>query len=889
MNLSELSARAWRWCAALLLAACAFVAPASAATATDPIFTPLLVHTTIEPATPCVDSVVYLSVHLADPCLRIESFTTTTNPPLLLVRRVAPYGDSCAATPNIDRRLPIGRFTPGPRVYRVRVRTEVPSDTGDVVSWQDRSLSFTVALNCATGSALPHGLEFTMGRTRFGGNSTPATCPGVPTTLRFSGVLTSSCERYTGYRFIPNVNQTNHDLVLLDFSLLCPDTFSVCLQEIRNFGDSLVLPAYEAGTRRLDVVVVHDLTCQDSIPRTVASASFPYMVLDSCSAPPPPPPPPGLPHDVRVAIGAPARCDSCPPVACPDRPVLVKLSAVAENSCVRYTGMRILPLAGMPDRDVLEVGFRTACPDSVQPCLMQAALVSDSLWLPAQAPGTHKLEVRVVDVACADSVLGVANKLLTYTVLDSCGPPPPPPPSERCAMPFLVPTPSITANADRCNLRLPRGGAGSFYYSAQAQGVRLAGLQGVISAPAGRLSVERLEVAGVARDMNLQTQRQNDGSLRFVMWADRGAPIPAGPPAMVLRVFVRADSGAAPGEVPVSGVVTAASDSAGNSVPLCDIQTFAPVVATVCIAMPSSGCDVNGDQVTNVADLVRMVRCWFRPAECPDTLAARPDCNGDGAFHLDDVLCCARSILGGRRDSTARTPEKLRFAFGEPRLVGGVLQVPLTMSGGGELGGALLRFAYPFDRYESGEWLTAGGVPAAGGEIGTSNWTVVTEHGGEDVLLGLMRLDDAATEEVTTVLQFRLRAGQSHGGSVTIAESELTAPDGTSLTLDLGAVQAALPTNPGVGVTGLALSAARPNPTAGRTTFAVGLPAAGEVDLAIYDLAGRRVATLWRGTLEAGEREFTWDGSAARSGVYFARLVVNGEVRTSRVVVRQAR
>ncbi|MCC6652363.1 MAG: T9SS type A sorting domain-containing protein [Candidatus Eisenbacteria bacterium] len=565
------------------------------------------------------------------------------------------------------------------------------------------------------------------------------------------------------------------------------------------------------------------------------------------------------------------------------------MRAVAENSCVRYTGMRLLPLAGMPDRDVIEVGFRTVCPDSVQPCLMQAALVSDSLWLPAQAPGAHKLEVRVVDVACADSVLGVANKLLTYTVLDTCGPPPPPPPSERCAMPFLVPTPSITANADRCNLRLPRGAAGSFYYSAQTQGVRLAGLQGMISAPAGRLRIERLEVAGVARDMNLQTQRQNDGSLRFVMWADRGAPIPAGPPVMVLRVFVRADSGAAPGEVAVSGVVTAASDSAGNGVALCDIQTFAPVVATVCIGLPASGCDVNGDQVTNVADLVRMVRCWFRPAECPDTLAARPDCNGDGAFHLDDVLCCARGILGGRRDSVVHAPGNLRLVFGQPALVGDVLRVPLVMSGGGQLSGALLRVSYPSDRYEAGQWDGAGLPSGADGVIGESNWTVVSEQGSDDILLGLLRLDDAASEDVTMTLQLRLRPGQQHGGSMAVAEGELTATDGGAIDVPLSGVTAQLPENPAAGIASLSLAAARPNPTAGRATFAVGLPAAGVVDLAIYDLAGRRVATLWRGTLAAGEREFTWDGSAARSGVYFARLVVDGEVRTSRVVVRRAR
>lgn len=894
MYSTSLSAHAWRWGAALLIAACVLVAPAAASTNTDPIFPPLLVHTTIEPASPCMDSTVYLNVHLADPCLRVVSFSPLSDPPMLLVRRASRQGDSCAVVPDIDRRYSLGRFAAGEHTYSLRVRTEVPSDSGYAVSWQDRVLAFTVRPSCSAGGTLPHWLQFTMGDILLGGPFPATTCPGVPTTVRFSGVVTSSCERYSGYRFIPKVNQTDRDLLLLDMSLRCPDSLTMCLASVENFRDSVVIPALGPGPRRLEVLVVHHLSCPDSLPRTVASASFPYTVADSC-APPPPPPPAMLPHGVQVAIGRPAACDSCPPVTCPDVPVLVKLRAFPENSCVQYTGMRILPLAGMPDRDVIEVGFRTVCPDTVRPCLMYAESVTDSLWLPGQAPGRHRLEVRIVDVACRDSVLGVASQLLTYTALDSCGGPPPP--SRDCTHPYLFPRgqvvtdlPDITVSP--CDLRVGPGGIASIELNTWT-GTPLAGLQGVMLPPKGPLHLDRIELSGAAIGMHLQTQRHEDGGIAWAIWADHGAPIATNQLVPVLRVFVRADSVTDRRiEVSMGSSVTAASDSLGRSVGLC-VDPFAdPYQVWACVgtAMAPVSCDANGDGRTNVADLVRMVRCWFRPAECPDTLLSRPDCNHDGAFHLDDVLCCARTILGGGRDSTAHAPAHLRFAFGEPRLVGDVLQVPLTMSGGGELGGALLRLEYPAERYESGEWTAAGGVPAGGGEIGTTSWTVVTEHGVSDVLLGLLRLDDAATDEVTTVLQFRLRAGQSHGGAVSIAESELTAPDGAALALDLGGVQA--PLNPNTSAAPparLALSAARPNPSAGRTSFAVALPAAGDVDLAVYDLAGRRVATLWHGPLAAGEREFAWDGTSARSGVYFARLVVNGEVRSTRVVLRRDR
>jgi len=49
-----------------------------------------------------------------------------------------------------------------------------------------------------------------------------------------------------------------------------------------------------------------------------------------------------------------------------------------------------------------------------------------------------------------------------------------------------------------------------------------------------------------------------------------------------------------------------------------------------------------------------------------------------------------------------------------------------------------------------------------------------------------------------------------------------------------------------------------------------------EVRLEVFDVAGRRVATLVDGTRGVGEHEVAWSGTAsagsARSGVYFARL-----------------
>ena len=74
--------------------------------------------------------------------------------------------------------------------------------------------------------------------------------------------------------------------------------------------------------------------------------------------------------------------------------------------------------------------------------------------------------------------------------------------------------------------------------------------------------------------------------------------------------------------------------------------------------------------------------------------------------------------------------------------------------------------------------------------------------------------------------------------------------------------------------------AVTPNPSSGAVTFACEVDRAGEGTVAIFDLTGRRVAEVARGSFEAGRRVLHWDGSGAdgeRSGrgIYFVRMVVN--------------
>jgi len=68
-----------------------------------------------------------------------------------------------------------------------------------------------------------------------------------------------------------------------------------------------------------------------------------------------------------------------------------------------------------------------------------------------------------------------------------------------------------------------------------------------------------------------------------------------------------------------------------------------------------------------------------------------------------------------------------------------------------------------------------------------------------------------------------------------------------------------------------------PNPFNPSATIAFALQLPQNVDLAIFDLMGRQVATLWTGSLSAGEHRFNWQPAAnISSGRYFVTLNAGG-------------
>lgn len=82
-----------------------------------------------------------------------------------------------------------------------------------------------------------------------------------------------------------------------------------------------------------------------------------------------------------------------------------------------------------------------------------------------------------------------------------------------------------------------------------------------------------------------------------------------------------------------------------------------------------------------------------------------------------------------------------------------------------------------------------------------------------------------------------------------------------------------------------ALHAASPNPFTGETIIHYDLPRAARVQLAVFDVRGRRVETLVDGPVSAGRHPVMWSSRGRPGGVYFIRFRADGFAATQKTVI----
>jgi flagellar hook assembly protein FlgD len=85
------------------------------------------------------------------------------------------------------------------------------------------------------------------------------------------------------------------------------------------------------------------------------------------------------------------------------------------------------------------------------------------------------------------------------------------------------------------------------------------------------------------------------------------------------------------------------------------------------------------------------------------------------------------------------------------------------------------------------------------------------------------------------------------------------------------------------------LFANAPNPFRESTSIGYSLPWESEVELRVYDVLGRVVATLESGTRGAGRHSLEWnargeDGQPVAAGIYFYELNAGGTSETRKMI-----
>lgn len=159
-------------------------------------------------------------------------------------------------------------------------------------------------------------------------------------------------------------------------------------------------------------------------------------------------------------------------------------------------------------------------------------------------------------------------------------------------------------------------------------------------------------------------------------------------------------------------------------------------------------------------------------------------------------------------------------------------------------------------------WPMAGGLGTVRllARAGERSWTVPWTATGDRAVA----VDDAARPGDTVVYAWQV---VRDGGWVTLAEKTLEIPSAV-----------------------LALDGPVPNPFNPQTTLTFTLDRTGPTELALYDVAGRRVCTLLNEQLEAGFHSATWRGvddagRAVPAGAYFARLRTDGGERSVKLLL----
>ncbi len=223
------------------------------------------------------------------------------------------------------------------------------------------------------------------------------------------------------------------------------------------------------------------------------------------------------------------------------------------------------------------------------------------------------------------------------------------------------------------------------------------------------------------------------------------------------------------------------------------------------------------------------------------------------------------------------SPGRGKIVLDAPTEPDSVLWVKVRAKNVRTIGGAAFEVSYPASKatvetVETRDWfgenaLAQSHVDDAAGIVGVGMANADTVRSGSGVLARLqVRLDEKVTEPVTLQLR-KARVG-------------LTARRITDVKTGGEVSVRRVPEK-------FKLYGNYPNPIQQSTTIRYDLPSERRVELRVYDVLGRRVATLVNETQEPGRKRVTWEAGRVASGVYVYRLTAGDQSETGKMTVVQ--
>ena len=589
---------------------------------------------------------------------------------------------------------------------------------------------------------------------------------------------------------------------------------------------------------------------------------------------------------VTVAPAEPTQCDS----------VTITVEGDMPGPCYEIIGATIHgpePIPCMrpgpcPYRFQVEITIREPNPAIAAPCPLVITPYARAFKVGGLALGEYLIAARerVFPFAADSSDSVISESFASATFIVGSGPNCPP--GVGCYIldfgPDSIPDAGVIPF---CSASGPPGGTACLNLTL-LNTVPVGGLQTFVNVldasgpPTSLIRAASVEAVGRARGFQVGWTADG-GRTKIILYSTSGAAIPEGN-GPVVRICYSIAPETPPGNFPILTEGEIVADPEGNSITAC--PTFAPVgVGRICVG--STSCDVTGDGVSDVLDVIRLVRCALASGSdsssaCPDSIAARADCNGDGSIDIRDVICCVRKIVlllngTGPPAISPGAPGGNRISWGSVRWINEVegfatVQIQTGEDWGGtqfllnpsaapvRIRGLKLAQANAQDQLE---WAIDGS-----GMAHAIVYTTAAGPGAGRTLLIEVALERIQGTSASGALMLNdVKAGTSSGAPSWI----------TSLNPALAISPAA--------VAAPALLGARPNPSPGRNEIAFVLPTDARVILRVYDVGGRLVRTLVDGPTPAGVHRVPWDGTDSRgravtSGIYFSKLEV-GDLRRS--------